>query len=200
MSDYCTLTELRAYLGFPSTSTSEDVILKNAIVAASRYIDAETGRRFYSTSSDETRYYTADDAHELCTDDLLSITTLQTDDDGDRIYENTWQAADYELLPYNAGLDAKPYTSIGATPLGGRAFPKTARGVKVVGRFGYCETNAHPLIVKQACLILASYLYKLKDNPLGISANVEVGTILVDPKVSKMVNQMLWTVSRRALL
>jgi len=33
---------------------------------------------------------------------LLSVTTLKTDRDGDRTYETTWAATDYDLLPLNA--------------------------------------------------------------------------------------------------
>ena len=53
-------------------------------------------------------------------DDLLSVTTLKTDEDGDRTYEITWATTDYDLMPYNATLEsqAQPYSHLQTTPDG----------------------------------------------------------------------------------
>lgn len=190
---YCTLAELRGWTGISETShTADDTRLEMAVEAASRYIDKLTGRRFYVTTTDETRYYTASDEDRLSgrdgLDDIVSITTLKTDDDEDRTYSTTWAATDYDLLPYNASLDGGAYTRIETTPDGDYDFPTCAKGVQIVGKFG---RSTAPTVVKQATLILASYLFKQKDTPLGVQGSSETGTVYVDPRVALLIRQML---------
>lgn len=182
---YCTLAELKTRLGV--TDVVDDSVLEAVIEATSRLIDDFCGRRFYTTASDETRYYTAYRVREiLCDDDILSITTLQTDHEGDRVYENTWQATDYDLEPYNAPLDGQPYTKISITPYGSYQFPvDIPKGVKIVGKFGYSATAPKP--VQEACLIQASRLFRRKDAPFGITGVAEFGVQMaiarLDPDV-----------------
>jgi len=137
---YSTLAEAKARLGI--TDTVDDAVLEAVVEAVSRWIDNFCNRRFYRNSSDETRYYTArySDLLEL-DDDLSSLTTLKTDDDGDRTYDETWASTDYDLLPANASLDSKPYTRIEITPQGSKSFPvNMPKGVEIVGKFGYGAT------------------------------------------------------------
>ena len=195
---YCTLADLRAHLGYATADSVDDVLLEQAINDASRFIDRYTERRFFTTSADETRYVTANDFYELRGLDIVSLTTLATDSDGDRVYETTWAATDYDLTPYNAALDGEPYTGI-CIPLTGRyTFPWTSRGVKLIGKFGYAAIV--PASIKSACLLLAAYGFKLKDNPLGISGAAGVGQIIVDLKIAKLVQQKLDQYSRARLL
>lgn len=197
---YCTLTELRGWVGSPNDHTEDDTRLEESVESASRYIDDLCGRRFYANSVDETRYYTASSAGRLTNqdglDDIYSITTLKTDSDEDRTYEETWAATDYDLSPYNAALDGKPYTRIDTAPDGDYEFPTHAKGVQIVGKFGW---SAAPKVVKRATLILAAYLFKQKDVPLGIQASTETGAIVVDPRVALLIRQMLDGVRRNPL-
>ena len=74
------------------------------IEAVSRVIDGIRGERFFTTSADETRYFTATEGDVLFPElRIVSITTLKTDNDNDRTYENTWATTDYDLMPYNPG-------------------------------------------------------------------------------------------------
>ncbi len=159
---------------------TDDAILEQDITAASRWIEELCGRRFYRNSADEDRYYRAEDADRLAIDDMTAApTTLVTDADGDRTYETTWAATDYDLFPYNAGLDGVPYTRLETTPAGRYAFPTDMpRGVKITGKFGYSATT--PPAVAEACLILAAQLFKRKDTPQGVSGNAELGVLRVD--------------------
>lgn len=151
-----------------------DGILENVIEAASRKIDAHCHRRFYAAS--ETRYYTPKISRMLFVDDLLSVTTLKTDDDGDRTYENTWAATDYDLLPLNAALDGEPYTMIEVTPNGSYAFvPSLTKSVEIAGSFGYASTT--PDEVNEACLILGARLFKRKDAPFGVIGSPDLGEL-----------------------
>lgn len=192
---YCTLAQLKARLDI--YDFQDDTILEAVVQGVSRSIDAMTGRRFYSTTADETRYYTAEFGDVLYTDDLLSITTLQTDDDGDRTYENTWAATDYDLLPDNAVLDGKPYTRIELAPYGDYAFPEGVRkGVKITGRFGYNATDSHPDVVREACLIQAARIFKRKDAPFGVTGSPEMGQMQPIAKIDPDVELMLLGVKR----
>lgn len=188
---YTTLTKLRAKLQFTSTDTADDSMLEAVVTAVSRLIDNYTGRRFFSTTADETRYYTAEFADLLlCPDDIISITTLATDADGDRTYESTWTASDYDLEPYNAALDGAPYTRIAVMPSGGHGFPAgVAKGIKIVGKFGYAATTPSP--VEEACLLQCERVYKRKDAVFGVIGSAEMGQTMVIPKLDPDVQLML---------
>lgn len=172
---YCTLAEVKAHLKI--TDTSDDTLIERAINAASRMLDQEYRTRWYTTASDETRYYTADQSGLLwLKEDILSITTLATDEDGDRVYENTWAATDFDLLPFNASLDTEPYTHIGVAPDGNYSFPVgVAKGVKIIGKFGYCTTANCPPDVNYACIVQSSFLFMSGKAALGVVGGGEMG-------------------------
>lgn len=180
---YCTLAEVKAYLGI--TDTVDDTPLEGAVMAASRAIDDHTQRVFYATTA--TRYFQAEAPDLLVLpDDLISVTSLSCDDDGDRVYERTWTATDYDLEPVNSG---PPYLLIRTTPQGNYAFPTHSRGVAIVGSWGYAATA--PEAVKQACLILATRYFKRKDAPFGVLGTPELGFMRIpsrDPEVTALLS------------
>jgi len=164
--------------------TAADVFNQElAIDAASRWIDQYSHTRFYTTTSDETRYYTAHAYWQLyLPDDLLSITTLKTDDDDDGTYETTWATTDYVLLPTNAALKSKPYRSIEMASNGTLSWPTRVRnGVEIVGTFGYCTGSGltAPAPIRQACLMIAHRLWKRKDAVFGVAGSSGVGVTTV---------------------
>lgn len=173
---YATLADGRARLGITDAAdTTDDSKIESMIEAISRAIDEELGRRFFTTANDETRYFTAEFTDILFPGDILSITTLATDDDGDRTYENTWASGDYDLEPYNAVLDSKPYTSICTTPNGNYAFSTVRKGVKIVGKFGYASSTPKP--INEACLLAMEKLFKRKDAIFGVVGSAELGML-----------------------
>jgi len=183
------------------TDVVDDSRLEKAITGISRGIENYTGRRFYRNATDETRSYMADFPDVLfCPDDIGTVTTLSTDGDGDRVYEDTWAVTDYDLEPCNAALDGAPYTMISRTPDGDYTFPvKVAKGVKVVGKFGYSATA--PDAIREACLLLAERLFKRKDAPFGIMGAGSLGVVRM---VQKMIEddlelQMLLAPFRRVI-
>ncbi len=102
---YATLAEYKAWKTSPgqtfSSAAADDAVIEDILEAASRYIDAETGRTFYPRV--ETRYYSVPDKTETndtralwLDDDLLSVITL-TNGDGTAL-----TTSDYHLLPRNA--------------------------------------------------------------------------------------------------
>lgn len=162
---------------FDITTTTNDAVIVALLEAVSRYIDNVCNRRFYPVT--ETRYFTATDSECVFIYDLLSVTALKTDDDGDRTYENTWTAADYDLMPYNATTDGVPYTWIETTPYGDYSFPATSKGVELAGSFGYCTAANRPYSIMEACLLGTHRLYKRHDTPLGVSASPALGQMQV---------------------
>ncbi len=180
--DYCTLDELKARL-WPTGSTPDDwddTPLANIITAVSREIDNYCGRRFYTTASDETRYYSTEDPEYLFPDDdIISVTTFKTDNDGDGTYEETWATTDYRLEPVNAALGSRPYTWVTLKPQGVRSFPGIPNAVQIVGKFGYAA--AAPAPIKEACLLNCIRLFRRKDAPFGVLGPNELGQVQVIP-------------------
>ncbi len=193
VNGYTTLSTVKARLGIPDTA--DDATLEAIITAVSRWIDRYCGRRFYTTASDETRYYEAAQADRLFMDDIISVTGLATDEDGDGVYETAWAATDYTLEPANAVLDGEPYTAIKTTPNGSYAFPVgVSRGVKVVGKFGYSSTTPAP--VEEACIIQCARIYRRKDAPFGVTGSPEFGNTAVIMRLDWDVRYMLETYRR----
>ena len=186
VNGYTTLAELKSRLQVPDSG--EDASLEAVIAAVSRQIDDWTGRRFYAAS--QTRYYTADGPDTLFVDDLLSVASLKTDEDGDRVYDVTWAATDYDLEPANAPLESQPqpYTRVVTAPSGRYAFPSIRRGIELVGSFGFA--SATPPVVGEACLLQAGRIYNRRNNPFGIGGSPDIGTVrlmaALDPDVKAM--------------
>ena len=186
---YCTLADVKAAARI--TDAVDDALIEIAIEAASREIDGVCNRVFYSTSG--TRVYQNVDSFITNTDDIISITTLKTSDDG-VIYDTTWTTADYQLEPLNgvAGGLVQPFTRIRA--IGDYLFPVWSvtgtygnkASVQIAGVFGW---SAVPTAVRQACILLAMRHWKRYDSPLGVAGFGDIGAIRVgrtDPDVEAL--------------
>ena len=139
MNLYEDLVAIKDSLGI--TGTSDDTKLLFYLEAASRIIDSETNRHFYIES--ETRYF--DGASPLPIDDLLSITTIKIDEDGDGTFESTLTVTtDYLLYP----LNKYPKTEIKlAISSGYGSFGNAKKGCEIDGLFGYGDgLSATPYI------------------------------------------------------
>lgn len=163
---YTSLAKLKARLGI--SDEQDDAVLEAIVEAVSRAIDDHCGRQFFAAT--QTRYYTARRCDRLLIDDLLSVTTLKTDEDGDGTYEITWTASDYHLAPYNAQLESvpQPYWEIEVSDLGDYSFPVgVRRGVQILGSWGF--SAATPDVVENACLFQAALELRSTDAPMGIT-------------------------------
>ncbi len=191
--EYATLEELREQLDIPDDS--QDAKLARALAAASRAVDQHCGRRpggFAVPTADETRYFTAEDGNVLWVGELLSVTTLATDEDGDRVYECTWGLTDYDLEPYNAALDGVPYRRIATTPNGTYSFPVSVqKGVKIIGRWGWPTV---PAAVVEATLLQAARLFRRKEAPFGVVGAPDIGQAValgrLDPDVATLLRDL----------
>lgn len=186
---YTTLTTVKSSDVLAITDTNSDTNLETIIEAVSREIDNKTGRHFYSAT--ETRYYTAADYRLLFIDDLLTVTTFATDEDGDGTYENTWTTSDYRLLPTNNSLvGGWPYTMAEVKPFGSYTFPEGIRdGVKIVGSFGWSAT---PKPITQACIMQSARLYRRFKAILGVSGASALGQLTLEiPKLDPDIEALI---------
>jgi hypothetical protein len=168
-------------LNISSTDTTSDTILEIIVEAASRTIDSDCIRYFYKSSTDETKYYTAQFVDKLfLLDDVVSITQLATDSGNDKTYTSIWSAsADYELAPYNAASMNRPYTAIEISETSNYMFTTYRKSIKITGIFGWPSV---PAKIKQACVMLSSRLFKRLSTPLGVASMAALGEIQISIK------------------
>jgi hypothetical protein len=173
---YATLAELKSRLRI--TDTGDDTQLTAALATASRGIEHCTGRQFNDAGSATARVYPPDMGCWARVDDFHTVVGLvvKTDEDDDGTYETTWDAADYQLEPLNGIVDGQtgwPYNEILA--IESRHFrPGRRATLQVTARWGW---SAVPAPVKEATLILAEDIFKLRDTPFGVGGYAEYGRI-----------------------
>ncbi|HEU4864986.1 MAG TPA: hypothetical protein VFT76_01955 [Actinomycetota bacterium] len=185
MSNYVTMEDFRRTAQLGDLPIDEQAQI--ALDAAEEAIEDYCGRRFYLDEEPTTRFYRGvSNGREVWVDDLVSVSTLEGDDDGDGTYETTWTSGDYRLAPYNASADGRPYTRIETSPLGTKRFYSHAAAVRLTGIFGW---TAVPDRVKQATSLQAlRWLKRVRSAPLGVEAIVIEGAPVrvrnrVDPDV-----------------
>ena len=184
---YCTLNEVKSALRI--TDNTDDALLENAIEGASRRIDGYCGRRFYQQNATLSLY--AIDSYTLPTrDDLYSVTTLKTDDDGDGTYETTWTTGvDYQLEPLDAVITGQPIRTI--TAIGGKTFPlfslPALPSAQIVGIWGW---SAIPDDVREACVLLTMRGFARYNAALGVVgfADMAIQVRAIDPDVRDFLN------------
>lgn len=176
---YATLAELKTYAN--ATKDTYDTLLTDALEAASRAVEQACNRQFNDAGSATARVYYPDHSCLVRPDDFHTTTGLvvKTDTGNDGTFETTWAAADFEVRPLNgvvSGQAGWPYNQIWSD--GSLLFPTGARRapVEVTARWGWA---AVPKPIKQATLIIAEELYKLKDAPFGVAGNGTYGEIRV---------------------
>jgi hypothetical protein len=187
---YCTLAELRGRLGLLDADTTDDTKLESIVEAVSRLIDNWTARHFYQTSAGTVKYFTANEHDILFIPDITTLTALATDETGERTYPTAWATTDYDLEPFNAAGESKPYTYITLPPQGRYTFPEgVGRGVKITGTWGWPSV---PLPIKEACLLQSARLFKRKDSIFGVVGSSELGQMMqitrLDPDVQMLVD------------
>ena len=196
---YTTLKEYK--FRFDVTDNDDDSDIESVITAVSRSIDSICWQRFFTTSADETRYYSAEFSNWLrLPERIISITTLKTDNDNDRTYENTWTSGtDYDLMPFNAVADGEPYRYIELTPNGNYRFPAgVSKGVEIIGKFGW---SSAPATISEVSLLMANRLMSRRNLPFGVSGAPAVGQMRVvvekmksDPDIMELLSPYILVV------
>lgn len=181
---YATLLDLKLRVGIDAGDDRETPMLERAIESVSRDIDHHTFQHFFKVT--EARYFAADTDTWLRFGDfntLAAVTEVATDN-GTGSFSTVWAPADYQLLCKdgtpnpNSGPEQRPFLEILA--IGGKRFPQAVDGrlhrVRITGDWGWA---AIPTAVKEACLILATETYKLKDAPFGAAGMTNLGIVRV---------------------
>lgn len=195
---YCTLAELKHSnrLNIDSSDSFADDMLESIIEDVSRNIDDTCNRYFYCDSSDIARYFMATRSDYLFVDDIASPSsdvTIETDLNGDGVYDTTWTVSDFVLEPYNAEALGVPYQKIETSSIGQYLFPvKVKRGVKVIAKWGW--PTAVPKPIHQACLIQSERVFKRASTPIGSESMTALGkqTLTIpglDPDVERMISR-----------
>lgn len=168
---YCAASDVKAYLGV--TSNTDDTLITALIAAAQGYIEAWTSQRFEASGdSDHTFDMTWVCGDTLKLDTALCSVTKVVNGDGVEVL-----ASNYRMEPANG----TPYYAIRLLPTSGTAWVSdyTVQMITVKGKWAYSATA--PAAVKQACIRLASYLYRQKDNGSDLDRAVIAGNSTILP-------------------
>ena len=164
---YASLLELKQAIG--RENTANDVDLQLRLDAATRWIDKECHRTFVLDAADTTRLFRASPDGSVSVPDLVSVTSIKIDTNGDRSYATTLAATDYSLEPFTEPR----YQRVVLWPTSSYAF--LDRLVQIVGKFGYVVNGAPPDDIKLACLMQASRLNIRRTTPLGVLQSTDLG-------------------------
>lgn len=186
---YIALAEVKTELNI--TSTTHDAVITASIPRADDMITRFCKRSFGQV--DEARYFDGC-AEPLFIDDLVSVTTLKLDEDGDGTYEATMAATDYVLEPYNETPKRQVRLSADSDYAG---FANgVRRGVEIDGVWGYSSV---PAVIAEASLIQVCRWFKRRDSGYGVViGSPETGQSVLyhglDPDIKNLLKPMVrWT-------
>lgn len=196
VTSYISVEDMRQRMNI--TDDVDDALIAAVIEAASRQVDACTGRFFGTRGTllaPVTRRFTARCADLIYIDDVISVSAVAADLQGLRTYEGTFDPADYELSPYGADTRGEPYTRIEffsptlttyALPIG------ISHAVAVSGVWGWPTI---PAPVVQATALQAHRLWQRRQAPFGVSGSNEMGQVRaltkIDPDLELLINQYI---------
>ena len=188
MSDYCSLSELKAALRI--TDSVDDARLTSLITSASRFVDQHCQRDFVVASGTATRDYVPSARWEpLYIDDATTIVSVKIDEDLDGSFSTTLAAVDYQPEPVNRLVSDNNWVYTALRPIEDGYWPTYERRatVRVQATFGW---PALPEPVKTATILQAARLFTRYDSPLGVAGFGEMGAMRVgwrmDPDVAML--------------
>jgi hypothetical protein len=177
---YATLSELKDTLKIPDGV--DDVQLELALAAISRDIETYCKRQFNQTTTASARVFRPRRSDSLDVDDFHTTTDLAvaTDPGWDGSFSTALDPATYQLEPRNGivnGVPGWPFSRLRWRHVQYR-HPYSGRRpeVQVTAQWGWA---AVPDGVHQACLLLASELFKLREAPFGVAAYGDYGPVRV---------------------
>lgn len=188
---YVTIADMKALLKI--TDDVDDPQLQLAAEAASALVDGYAGRTFGRVTA--TRRYTATAPDLVLVPDLVSVSAVAVDQDGDGVYEEAWAATDYALWPAWAAAERLPYAGLRVSEASARCFPLHLDAVRISGEFGF---PAVPPEVVQATLLMAARIFRRRDAIFGVVGGGDMGQAVVVPRLDPDVAQLL--MRYRALL
>lgn len=178
---YVSVAELKGYLNLLATDTTEDDRLQTALTTASSWVRKFCGRDFNKTSTASARVFRPRDNRVCVVDDFWSTTGLLIGVDyaDDGTYTTPWTVAagDVELQPYNGTVDGEPGWPYNALHGINQQFTCSRRPqVRLTAKWGW---DAVPEPVRQATVLRAEDIYKLKGSPFGVAGDATTGPIFV---------------------
>jgi hypothetical protein len=188
--EYAALADLKTRLNV--TDTARDVLLSNALAAASRAIDKKTGRRFWLDETAVTRTFNphgrvvSDERGEVfLIDDIGSLDDLAVETGSG----SSWSpVTGYEMTPDNALLDGQAVVGL---LLATSTWPTGTGRVRVTARWGW---PAVPDEITEATLLQAGRLFERKGSPHGVVGNTDWGFMRVphlDPDVLALIEHYM---------
>jgi hypothetical protein len=210
MSDinYLELEQLKATLVLSNTVFADED-LQLALGAASRSIDAATGRRFWlDEDATSVRYYTPTLSSMVRIDDLVALTSLRVSSSFDGSFDQTWtDGSEFLLEPLNAPSEnpPRPWEQItlranGFSSSGYRPSFNTDlyRSVELTGQFGWLTV---PDEIRTATSLIAVRLVKrMREAPFGVAAVGVDGFALRISRTDPDVAALLGPYCRKTLL
>jgi hypothetical protein len=174
---YATIADLAGYMTVNAVTYGDD--LAHALTAASRQIDAHCARRFWADTTATSRIYWSKDSRVLLMDDAWAITSVKSSSADDGTYNVTYSAGtDYQAEPLNGTADG-----IDGLPVYRLRFNKPILPIntetptlQVTAKWGW---SAVPDAVRQACLIMAGEVFKLREAPFGVAGFGEMGAVRI---------------------
>ncbi len=141
-SVYGDLTKLKddSLLKDPAGGTGDDDELFQLMLAVSHWVDQYCNRHFYPRV--DTLVFDGKGGSQLLLPDLISVTSLKEDNNGDLSFNESWASSDYWLQPYNASPTLHwgvPYTAVKARAGGNKAdgFAIGEQNFQITGLWGY---------------------------------------------------------------
>ena len=139
---YADLDTLKSPAVLNLTGSAFDSRLLALLEDVSRWIDTHCNRHFYVLTA--LRRFDGSGGTQLRIPDLVSLTTLTSDEDQDRVFETTWSSSDYLLYPLNAEPQqpwGRPYSRLLVDVASGSraSFPSGPSTVEIAGRWGFRE-------------------------------------------------------------
>jgi len=187
MPNYTSTALVKASLGIPSGTTSEDDYIEDAIDAAEDEINNFCGRTFVASGSASARVYQPSTNVLVYTDDFYTTDSLvvKQDDSNDGTYGTTLTITDDFIVVGNSA----PFNCVRSVSSPFPRYTSDRPTVEVTAKWGY--KSAAPAAVQQAALILSARLFQRRSSPLGVMAGVvnDFGPIRVsriDPDIQRL--------------
>ena len=170
---YITLAEIKAYVGIPTATTTDDVILTSFIASAQAAIDAYCHRTFEAAADAERTFDAIDDTDgaTLYVDEICSITSI-TNGDGVVVAADEYVTEPRRVTPYYAikllASSSKSWTYD----------TDHEDAITVDGKWAFSTAAGND--IKQACLRLTAWMYRQRDTNAEVDRPIftEAGVIL----------------------
>jgi len=181
---YTTVGDVRKHAGISEASSDE--LIKTKIDGAQTWIDNFCHRTF-EASVDSTRYFDYSrkyvDGLTLWMDDEIAAITTVTNGDGIEVASD-----EYTTIPRSE----TPYTKIRILSNSGKQWQYTdewMNAISITGKWAYSEEA--PADIVEACIQVATFLFRAKDAPLIDVTAIEAGVVIKTPGISKIAEKLL---------